>query len=172
MNQEPDKHKNPYPVNSLILVTLVGILLAVWYVTAYLNEKQDNQVTWYSASSCQLPQDTCFVKLDGQIYLTFKLDKQEPKPLESLPIRVQLEGYSEEELKNLQLEIDLQGRDMYMGYNRTTMTYQGKGLFTASPILSICTEDVMVWRASLFINDLSTDPPTILGSYFDFTVKS
>lgn len=172
MNQEPDKHKNPYPVNSLILVTLVGILLAVWYVTDYLNEKQTGQITWYSASSCQLPQDTCFVKLEGRQQLTFSLEKSEPKPLENLPISVRLEGYSEAELQNLQLEIDLQGRDMYMGYNRTTMTYQGKGLFTASPILSICTEDVMVWRASLFINDLSTDPPTILGSYFDFTVKS
>ncbi|HKM15197.1 MAG TPA: hypothetical protein VJY63_04630 [Marinospirillum sp.] len=170
MNSIPDKRKTPYPINLLILITLVGILLAIWYVTNYLHTKQAGQVTWYSAASCQLPQDTCFVKLDGQKHLTFRLDKQEPKPLESLPIRVQLEGYSEEELKNLQLEIDLQGRDMYMGYNRTPMIYQGEGLFTANPILSICTEAVMVWRASVLINNLTTS--TTYGSYFDFTVKS
>lgn len=173
MNQITDKSKKPYPVNLLILVTLVGILLGIWYVTNYLNEKQDEQVTWYSAASCQLPQDTCFTDLKNQQQLTFQLLTELPKPLEVLPIKVELKGFSETELENLQLEIDLQGRDMYMGYNRTLMTYQGDGVFTANPILSICTEDIMVWRASVLINN-STDSssPKTYGSYFDFTVKS
>lgn len=170
MNSIPDKRKTPYPINLLILITLVGILLAIWYVTNYLHTKQAGQVTWYSAASCQLPQDVCFAKLEDKQTLTFQLHNKQPKPLENLPISVQLKGYSEAELQNLELEIDLQGRDMYMGYNRTLMTYQGEGVFTANPILSICTEAVMVWRASVLINNLTTS--TTYGSYFDFTVKS
>jgi len=170
MNPTAAKHKNPYPVNLLILVTLVGILLAVWYVTGYLNEKQDDQVTWYSASSCQLPQDTCLVKLENPKQLTFTLNKAEPRPLETLPLSVELKGYSDAELENLQVEIDLQGRDMYMGYNRTLMEYQGFGRFTANPILSICTEEIMVWRASVLINNTAQEQPATYGSYFDFTV--
>lgn len=169
MNQEPDKHKNPYPVNLLILVTLVGILLGVWYVTGHLNERQDDQVTWFKAASCQLPEEVCSVQLKNQQHLTFTLHNQQPKPLEHLPLSVALTGYSPAELENLQLEIDLQGRDMYMGYNRTAMVYQGEGVFTANPILSICTEEVMVWRASVLINNLTTS--TTYGSYFDFTAK-
>lgn len=170
MNQQLDKPTKPYPVNLLILITLIGILLAIWYATSYLNSKQASQVTWYSAASCQLPQDTCLAKLEGKQQLSLQFHNQQPKPLENLPISVQLKGYSEAELQNLELEIDLQGRDMYMGYNRTLMTYQGEGVFTANPILSICTEKIMVWRASVLINNLTTS--TTYGSYFDFTVKS
>ena len=165
-----EKSKAPYPINLLLLLALVGILFTIWYATDYVNNQQDDQVTWYSATSCQLPHDACLTKLEGNRQLTFKLHSQTPKPLEILPISVQLKGFSEAELQNLELEIDLQGRDMYMGYNRTLMTYQGEGLFTANPILSICTEAVMVWRASVLINNLTTS--TTYGSYFDFTVKS
>lgn len=172
MNKTAAKLKPPYPVNFLILVTLAGILLGIWYVTHYLHNKQESQVTWYSASSCQLPQDTCFAKLKGQKQLSFNLDNQQPKPLEPLPISVELKGYTDAELENLQLEIDLQGRDMYMGYNRTLMEYQGYGRFTATPILSLCTENIMVWRASVLIHPTNTDPPETYGSYFDFTVKT
>lgn len=174
MKQETDKHQKPYPVNLLILVMLIGILFAVWYVTNDLNEKQDSQVTWYAATNCQLPQDVCSAQLAGQQQLTFTLHNQQPKPLEHLPLSVALTGYSPAELENLQLEIDLQGRDMYMGYNRTLMTYQGDGVFTANPILSICTEDIMVWRASVLINNAAAlpaeDSKATYGSYFDFTV--
>lgn len=172
MTPMPDKRKKPYPINLLILGTLVGILLAIWYVTGYLNEKQDGSVTWYSASSCQLPQDVCLANLNGHQQLTFQLHNQQPKPLEHLPISVELKGYSQAELESLKLEIDLQGRDMYMGYNRTPMTYQGDGVFIANPILSICTEDIMVWRASVLINNTTASTANTYGSYFDFTVKT
>ncbi len=177
MNSVPDQRKKPTPINLLILVTLAGILLAIWYVTGYLNNQQASNVTWYPAASCQLPQEVCSANLTGQQQLTFTLHNQQPKPLEHLPLSVELKGYSEAELENLQLEIDLQGRDMYMGYNRTTMTYAGKGVFTANPILSICTEDIMVWRASVLINKTAAELPATnnnatYGSYFDFTVKT
>ncbi len=180
MNPAQDQRKINNPINLLILITLAGILLAVWYVTGYLNNQQASNVTWYPASDCQLPQDTCLVKLEKPKQLTFTLHKAEPKPLETLPLSVELKGYSDAELENLQVEIDLQGRDMYMGYNRTLMEYQGFGRFTANPILSICTEEVMVWRASVLINHTdqeqsatdthTTDTHTTYGSYFDFTV--
>lgn len=171
MKQDTNKHKKNHHVNLLILATLASILLAVWYVTGYLNEKQDNEVTWYSATNCQLPQEICLTKLKGQKQLFFQLHNPQPQPLENLPVSVELKGYSQAELENLQVEIDLQGRDMYMGYNRTTLVHQGDGLFTANPILSICTEDIMVWRASILINSLTANPPATYGSYFDFTVQ-
>jgi len=167
MNPESGQSKRRYPLNILILITLLAILLAVWYVTDYMGDRQTGDVQWYPSADCELPEETCQAQLQAERKILFDLNTDEPKPLELLPIRVQLEGFSEAELEALQLELDLQGRDMYMGYNRTPFEHQGEGVFTASPLLGICTDEVMVWRASVMIH-----PPRgkSYGSYFDFTV--
>ena len=167
MNPKPSRPKRHYPLNIFILVTLLAILLAVWYATDYLGDRQTGDVRWYPAAPCQLPKETCTAELQAERKILFDLHSEEPKPLELLPITVQLQGFSEEELDSLNLELDLQGRDMYMGYNRTPFEHQGDGVFTASPLLGICTDEVMVWRASVMIH-----PPCgkSYGSYFDFSV--
>lgn len=167
---QPTKARKPYPLNLFILATLVSILLVIWYVTDYLGEQQHGKVTWYPAAECQLPEQSCQTTLPDNQRLHFTLHTPEPRPLEPLPITVRLEGYSEEELSRLQLEIDLQGRDMYMGYNRTPMQYQGEGVFSATPLLSLCTDEMMVWRASVLINPTGLSFKPVYGSYFDFTV--
>ena len=159
--------RRAYPFNILILVTLLSILLAVGYVTRYLAERQTGVLDWYPAQPCALPTEACRTLLTNNRQLVFAMHTEEPTPLEPLPVTLQLEGYPEEELEVLTLELDLQGRDMYMGYNRTRFEHQGAGLFTATPILGICTDEVMVWRASVLIH-----PPEgrSYGSQYDFTV--
>jgi hypothetical protein len=170
MSQTPTKARKPYPLNFFILVTLISILLAIWYVTDYLRGHQTGNVIWYPAAECQLPDETCQVALDKGQTLSFTLHTPEPRPLEPLPVTVRLEGFSEDELHRLKLEIDLQGRDMYMGYNRTPMQYQGEGMFSATPLLSLCTDEMMVWRASILINPTGLALNPVYGSYFDFIV--
>lgn len=167
MNPEPGRPKRNYPSNVFILVTLLAILLAIWYATAYLVNRQAGDLDWYSSAPCQLPQETCEAELQPGRKILFDLHTEEPKPLELLPITIQLKGFSEADLDALNLELDLQGRDMYMGYNRTPFEHQGEGIFKASPLLGLCTDEVMVWRASVLIH-----PPRGkgYGSYFDFTV--
>lgn len=170
MSQTPAKARKPYPLNFFILVTLISILLAIWYVTDYLRGHQAGNVIWYPAAECQLPDATCQAALENGQTLSFTLHTPEPRPLEPLPVTVHLDGFSEEELSRLKLEIDLQGRDMYMGYNRTPMQYQGEGMFSATPLLSLCTDEMMVWRASILINSTGLSLNPVYGSYFDFTV--
>ncbi|WP_114417020.1 hypothetical protein [Marinospirillum perlucidum] len=167
MKPDSPRSKRHYPLNIFILVTLLAILLAIWYVSDYLGSSQTGEVDWYQANPCQLPEETCQATLEDQHQLVFDLNSDQPTPLEPLPVRVELKGYTEEELQELTLELDLQGRDMYMGYNRTPMEYQGEGVFTAAPLLGICTDDIMIWRASVLIHP---DWGTSYGSYFDFTV--
>lgn len=170
MSQTTTNTRKPYPLNFFILVTLVSILLAIWYVTDYLREHQTGQVIWHPSAECQLPDETCFAALGKGQALSFTLHTPEPRPLEPLPVTVRLEGFSEELLQQLELEIDLQGRDMYMGYNRTAMKYQGQGVFTATPLLSLCTDEMMVWRASVLIHSTGLPAKPTYGSYFDFIV--
>lgn len=171
MSQPPARAKKKYnPLHFFAVVTLLGILVAIWYVTGYLHEHPAGNVTWYSPEACELPGPACSASLGQGHSLTFDLQTDNPRPLELLPISVQLSGYSEAELDKLQLEVDLQGRDMYMGYNRTPMTHEGNGRFTATPLLSLCTEDRMIWRASILINQEGFSLKPTYGSYFDFTV--
>ncbi len=167
MTSKYDSARRPYPLNILILVTLISILLAIWYLTAYLAGRQTGDIDWHPSEACQLPEETCSTPLPGQRRLYFTLNSEEPTPLEPLPVTLQLEGYSKDELEALELELDLQGRDMYMGYNRTRFEHQGGGTFTATPRLGICTDEVMVWRASVILH-----PPEgrSYGSQYDFTV--
>lgn len=167
MRSDSSPSRRKYPFNLLILVTLLTILLSVWYVTDYLGNRQTGDLHWYASEACELPEETCRADLSAERQLLFTMAVDEPQPLEILPVRVELSGYSEAELESLSLELDLQGRDMYMGYNRVPLEHQGDGLFTASPRLGLCTDEVMVWRASVLIH-----PPEAksYGSSFYFTV--
>ncbi|SFX70621.1 hypothetical protein [Marinospirillum alkaliphilum] len=164
------RSRKPYPLNFFILVTLLSILLVIWYVSDYLRDHQQDRVNWHLSEQCELPGPSCQVSLPHARSLRFTLHSEDPRPLELLPITVQLEGFSAAELEQLKLEVDLQGRDMYMGYNRTTMMHQGGGVFTATPLLSLCTDSVMVWRASILVNQQGINLQPTWGSYFDFTV--
>lgn len=169
MTETAAKSSKPYPLNLLILITLCSILLIIWYTTDHLLHRQTGDVHWYSADACELPDQTCSATLNAGRRLELTLHSDDPQPLKPLPVSVQLIGYSEAELAQLTLELDLQGRDMYMGYNRTQLVHQGNGLFNATPILSLCTDEVMVWRASVLIHPPEGFGKTY-GSYFDFTV--
>lgn len=154
----------------LVLVLLLGVLILIWLGGKYLHQQPQASVNWYpAAANCQLPETACSTTFmhGKKLRLTLLLD--EPQPLEPLPLQVELQGFSAAELAALSLEVDLQGRDMYMGYNRTPMNYQGFGLYNATPRLSICTEESMVWRLSLLLTD-NTSGQT-LGTYFDFEVR-
>lgn len=168
MTQDTAKIKRKYRLKPLILITLVVLLLATWYLTHYLGQRQTGDIEWYQQlEDCELPKEDCQVPLDSERSLTFSLLTDNPRPVEALPVQVTLEGFSEAELNSLKMEVDLQGRDMYMGYNRTTFDYQGEGVFTATPLLGICTDEVMIWRASILIHP---NQGQSYGSYFDFPV--
>ncbi|WP_416886347.1 hypothetical protein [Marinospirillum sp.] len=161
--------KRVYPLPLFVALTLAGILAILLYVGEHLNQ-QAIEAHWYPAQACQLPEDTCYATLGQERQLSFRLLTEQPLPLEPLPIEVQLEGWSAAEQAQLIMEVDLQGRDMYMGYNRTQLHHQGEGLFSGIPRLSLCTDEVMVWRASVLIypeGDLEAQP---LATYFDFVV--
>jgi len=167
MHSDPSPSKRKYPLNLLILGTLLALLLSIWYATDYLGNRQTGDLQWFPSSACELPEESCQADLDADRSLLFRMHVEEPQPLEILPVSVELHGFSEAELDALTLELDLQGRDMYMGYNRTALEHQGEGLFTANPRLGLCTDEVMVWRASVMIHP---NEAASYGSYFDFTV--
>lgn len=163
------KPPNKSSLRLLIGLTLVVALASLVYLASYLANQQNKDVHWVLPSACEILTTNCLVQLNDQQQLVIFPLAEEPQPLASLPFKIQLIGFSEAALNQLQLEVDLQGVDMYMGYNRTPMQHLGEGVFVATPSLSLCTEDKMLWRASFLLTSL-TEEFKPLGTYIEFLV--
>jgi hypothetical protein len=53
-----------------------------------------------------------------------------------------------------QVQLDINGSNMYMGYNRVTLKPQAEGNWSGKSLLAFCTTDTMQWQLTLLI-DLS-----------------
>ena len=67
--------------------------------------------------------------------------------LKPLQFDVRLEGLEAETV-----EVDLQGLDMNMGFNRPTLASLGDGHFRGEGMLPVCVRDAMVWEAKVLVH--------------------
>jgi len=51
-----------------------------------------------------------------------------------------------------QVQLDINGSNMYMGYNRITLTQQDKGQWNGKSLLAFCTTDEMQWQLTLMVD--------------------
>jgi len=146
----------------LILVTLVAIVVAVWYLVRY-HLSDEGEVRWFAPEpACDLQQGACKTTLDGLGDLSFELGVQGPvQALEVLPLTVRLEG-----LASRSAVVEFVGRDMDMGLHRFPLT-QEDGALRGEGQVGLCTQAVMAWRAKVVVDT----PQGRLGTWFDFDVE-
>ncbi|RUM90033.1 MAG: hypothetical protein DSZ27_09825 [Thiomicrospira sp.] len=109
------------------------------------SNKEINQ--WPVNTSCKLDASACSTSVEKQ---SITLDIQ-PKPIRvarMLNIRVKLTGIEAEKV-----ELDIAGQNMYMGYNRVTLTpVKGRPhLYEGQSMLAFCTNDKMDWHLSVLV---------------------
>lgn len=150
----------------LITVTVVTLLIALWYLLRY--ELGDHQeTTWYPAApGCDLHQGPCGVGLEENERLTLAIPVEgDIRPLESLPLEVRIDGVEAQNVR-----VVFEGVGMGMGEHRFHLdAVQGgePGRFQGMGQLGICTRERMTWRARV-----SFDAPRgRLGSTFDLDVE-
>ncbi len=51
-----------------------------------------------------------------------------------------------------QVQLDINGSNMYMGYNRITLKPQAEGNWSGKSLLAFCTTDTMQWQLTLLID--------------------
>lgn len=126
------------------LALLIGL-----FSLALLSACQNKSDTpsWPLVEDCDLHQQTCHAKQgDARASLTIQ---PQPIPLaKPFQIEVQLEN-----LEAQTLELDIAGINMYMGYNRVTLTADPDklGRYTGTSMLAFCTNEVMEWQISLLL---------------------
>ncbi len=97
-------------------------------------------------SSCDLNRTPCAIDLPGGGQVEFAID---PRPIPALkPLRL-LAVARDVEVRRI--EVDFNGVDMKMGYNRPQLENVGDGRFSGQANLPVCITGTMLWDATLLI---------------------
>ncbi|BBP42521.1 hypothetical protein [Thiosulfativibrio zosterae] len=129
-------------MNHLIKLGLLGCLLAL----SGCQEKTPEKVTqWPLQKTCDLHHNTCLAEVkDAKVSLTIN---PQPIPIaRPLGITVMIDGLAAQ-----QVELDISGVNMYMGYNRIPLTSTKPGRFVGTSMLAFCTTDKMEWQVTVMI---------------------
>lgn len=159
--QDDDSARSPL-LNLLIIVTLVTIVVALWYLLDYYLRGSTQDTTWYPPRApCDLHRGPCRADLGMHAELQLSLG-DELRPLAPLDIDVRLAGVEAE-----RVVVEFVGRDMHMGLNRFVLNDMGDGHFHGRGQLGACGEEVMAWRAQVLIETAEGRK----GSWFDVEVQ-
>lgn len=114
-------------------------------------------------SACDLRTGPCTSPLPGGVSVTFSLSPRSIPVMQPLLLEVVVDGIDADGA-----QVDFQGVDMNMGFNRPRLSARGHGRFTGEGLLPVCVRDAMEWEARVLIeSDLG-----LLAAPFRFvTVK-
>lgn len=143
----------------LLLVSLLGYL---GWLGRTLMESQDLSVDVLPATAlCDIRTAPCIAQRGTQ-QITFAIDSTTLDSKHPVNLRVELKGFESDKV-----EIDLQGRDMFMGENTYSLEKQSDGSYRAMGQLPVCSTDLMTWRATVRIQQ----GQQWLGGIFDFEAR-
>jgi hypothetical protein len=132
----------------LILPAIVVTVTVFWLWQT--QQPQDVKASLLSEpSDCQLHQQACQI-IDQQILV--KLDIT-PKPIpiaKGLSVQVDITG-----IQPKRVQLDINGSNMYMGYNRIDLQIDEQGRWVGKTLLAFCTIDQMAWQLTVMIDTAS-----------------
>lgn len=150
----------PRMLNLLIGVTLMTIVIALWYLLDYYYLRESTRdVTWYPpAQGCVLLDGGCHANLGIDSSLGFAL--QEVHDGEGmLTFEVRVHGRAPQSVT-----VQFIGRDMNVQSRRLSLQSKGDGLFVGQGTLGLCSSHVDAWRAQVVV----LSDHGLKGSWFDF----
>lgn len=121
-------------------------LLVLFSLNGCEKSTPENITQWPLMKECDLHHQTCVATVgDAQVSL-----KISPHPIPiAKPLGIEVS------LKNLaahKIELDISGVNMYMGYNRVTLTSTKPDYFVGTSMLAFCTTQKMQWQITLMIH--------------------
>lgn len=129
----------------MIGLPTLGFLFAL---VAYWHHNSNTQpmIVLPLNESCQLHKDACTTDF-GDIHITLT-PHTHPIPIaKGIDFTATLENLSAK-----RVQLDINGRNMYMGYNRIDLKQQDTQHWTGKSLLAFCTIDAMQWQLTLIID--------------------
>jgi len=150
----------PRMLNLLIGVTLMTIVIALWYLLDYYYLRESTRdVTWYPpAPGCVLPEGGCHASLGIDSSLAFALQQTHDNK-GTLTFEVRVHGRVPRSVT-----VQFIGRDMAVESRRLSLEAKGDGLFIGQGNLGLCSAHVNAWRAQVVV----LSDRGLRGSWFDF----
>ena len=147
---------------SVFPIVVIGLLLAILGVVGYKlspmrNQNADVTLPFVSCSPVLQP---CTMMLPNGHTLDFSIEPRPVKPLQPLLLKVTAEGA---EVRSV--DVDFNGTDMDMGYNRVSLTRDQQG-FSGQAMLPVCVTGTMTWTATVLL----TTPTQRIAVPFNFVV--
>lgn len=113
---------------------------------------------------CDLRAGPCISRLGTGAEISFGIEPRAIPMLEPLRLSVAIKG-----LEATAVEVDFEGLEMYMGFNRPKLIAQADGHFNGETRLPVCVRDAMEWEARVLLHTAQG----ILAVPFRFiTIKS
>jgi len=129
------------------ILTVIALALACAAVIGYKLSAR-----WHSTGAILLPRpscdpsvEDCTIPLPRGGQLTLSIAPRPVRALQKLSLQVEIAG-----MKAEKVEIDFDGVDMSMGYNRPVLSGDG-GRFSGQATLPICVTGTMTWKATVVV---------------------
>lgn len=113
---------------------------------------------------CDLRAGPCISELPGGGSVSLSITPDSIPLIKPLTLQVELKG-----IESQGAEIDFQGLDMNMGFNRPKLMAEGEGRFVGKGILPVCVRETMEWEAKVLVR---TERGLIAAPFRFITVKS
>lgn len=98
-------------------------------------------------AGCDLRTDPCSASFAGGARIGFRIAPEGIPVSQPLTLTVTAEGLAAEAV-----EVDFQGVDMNMGFNRVTLGQAGEGRFSGEALLPVCIRGGMTWQATVILD--------------------
>jgi hypothetical protein len=129
-------------IAALLFAVLVGVALYKVYPlinpTAAVRAPLNPQ--------CRLREGPCEVVFPDGATVRFSIEPRAIPVVKPLRFEVQIQG-----MDAMAVEIDFQGTDMNMGFNRAKLAVDGEGRFAGDGMLPVCVREAMEWEARVLI---------------------
>ena len=147
---------------SVFPIVVIGLLLAILGVVGYKLSpmRSQNADVTLPFTSCSPALQPCTMMLPNGHTLDFSIEPRPVKPLQPLLMKVTAEGA---EVRSV--DVDFNGTDMDMGYNRVSLTRDQQG-FSGQAMLPVCVTGTMTWTATVLL----TTPTQRIAVPFHFVI--
>lgn len=132
---------------SKLLLYVVIVLLAIFSLAGLqgCNTNDSNVTLWPMDKNCDLHQENCTSTQD-QATASLKISPHPIPIARPLGIEVTLSGLNPSEV-----QLDISGVNMYMGYNRVPLKSSKPGHWVGTSMLAFCTAEKMEWQITLML---------------------
>ncbi|BCN94208.1 hypothetical protein THMIRHAM_19930 [Thiomicrorhabdus immobilis] len=128
-------------------LTLLFSLLVTGLLLQGCSQSEQSSVNqWPTPKTCDLHTESCTAKM-GDSTITLKISPH-PIPI-ARPLGIEVDVTN---LDVQKIELDISGINMYMGYNRVTLTQASADRYIGTSMLAFCTNQKMLWQVTLMIH--------------------